>query len=371
MHGFQPCQERRTIFSRITKWNLRLDYEPGRQSCKARRMTKQPTSAPIVVVGAGLSGLIAARMLEENGHASVVFDKAQSVGGRMATRRLTGHAGTVAMLDHGAQFFTARSTEFQAEVDRWMSLGIAREWCRGFGATQDGYPRYCAPDGMNAIAKHLASSVRTAVSTTVRSVRSDGDQLVVATVDGVDHVCRAVLLTPPVPQSLALCDNGPLVLPRDERHALEAVRYARCMALLVTVNQSGLIGAPGGLQLTADTDASFSFIADNQSKGVSATPALTFHANDAFSEVHYDDPDEELVALLVSVAQPYLKRAEVVAVEVKRWRFARPTVTHPQHCLAVHPTPSTSLVFAGDAFGEARVEGAYLSGLAAAQRLIS
>jgi renalase len=334
-------------------------------------MTEHPTSTPIVVVGAGMSGLVAARALAENGHASIVFDKARSVGGRMATRRLTGHGGTVALVDHGAQFFTARSAEFQAEVDEWLSLGIAREWCRGFGATQDGYPRYCAPDGMNAIAKHLASSVRAAVNTTVRSVRTDGDRLVVSTIEDVEHASRAVLLTPPVAQSLALCDNGSLVLPHEERQALEAVRYARCIALLVTVDQSGLIGAPGGLQLTIDMDATFSFVADNQSKGLSTAPALTFHANDELSEIHYDDTDDEVAALLLSAAQPYLKTAEVITVQVKRWRFARPSVTHPQRCLAVHPTSHTSLVFAGDAFGEARVEGAYLSGLAAAQRLMS
>jgi renalase len=334
-------------------------------------MSDHPASPPIVVVGAGLSGLVAARTLEENGYAAVVFDKARSVGGRMATRRLAGQDGTVALLDHGAQFFTARSREFQAEVDGWLSLGIAREWCRGFSAAQDGYPRYCAPGGMNAIAKHLAKSVRTAVDTMVHSVRTDGERLVVTTVDDVEHSSSAVLLTPPVAQSLALCDNGSLVLPTDERCALEAVRYARCIALLVTVNQSGLLDAPGGLQLALDTEATFSFIADNQSKGLSATPALTFHANDEVSEAHYDDPDVELAALLLSAAQTYLKEAMVVTAEVKRWRFARPTVTHPQRCLAVQPTPHTSLVFAGDAFGEARVEGAYLSGLAAAQYLMS
>ncbi len=332
-------------------------------------MTEHPV--PIVVVGAGLSGLIAARTLGESGHSSVVFDKARSVGGRMATRRRLGHEGTLALLDHGAQFFTARSPEFRAEVDGWLSLGIAREWCRGFGANQDGYPRYCAPGGMNAIAKHLATSVRATVNTTVRSVRTDGDRLIVTTDDAVDHACSAVLLTPPVPQSLALCDNGSLVLPRDERNALETVRYARCIALLVTVNQSGLIGAPGGLQLTTEADPTFSFIADNQSKGLSAVPALTFHANDVISETHYDDSDEEVITLLLSAAQPYLDGSDLLNVEVKRWRFARPTVTHPERYLALRPTPNTSLVFAGDAFGEARVEGAYLSGLAAAQRLMS
>ena len=66
----------------------------------------------IIVVGAGLSGLSAARELSSRGHDVTVFDKGRGVGGRLATRR----AGS-AVFDHGAQFFTARSDEFQQQVD--------------------------------------------------------------------------------------------------------------------------------------------------------------------------------------------------------------------------------------------------------------
>lgn len=87
----------------------------------------------VAIIGAGLSGLIAARTLTGAGHQVVVFERARSVGGRLATRRIDG-----ARLDHGAQFFTVRSDEFGAYVDRWRAEGLVREWCRGFTAVEIG-----------------------------------------------------------------------------------------------------------------------------------------------------------------------------------------------------------------------------------------
>jgi predicted NAD/FAD-dependent oxidoreductase len=88
------------------------------------------------------------------------------------------------------------------------------------------------------------------------------------------------------------------------------------------------------------------------------------------SDRHYEDPDDSLLPLLMSEAQRYLDGAGVVSAEIKRWRYARPTVTYPQPCLSIRPSERTQVVFAGDAFGEAKVEGAFLSGLAAAKSVM-
>lgn len=53
----------------------------------------------VVVVGAGIAGLMAAQSLSNSGHDVVVVDKGRSPGGRLATRRIND-----ATLDHGAQF---------------------------------------------------------------------------------------------------------------------------------------------------------------------------------------------------------------------------------------------------------------------------
>ncbi|MEC6988435.1 MAG: FAD-dependent oxidoreductase, partial [Actinomycetota bacterium] len=73
-----------------------------------------------VIVGAGISGLITARRLADAGVSTMVFDKGRSVGGRLATRRIG-----EARLDHGAQFMTARSESFAAQLEDWQQRGLA------------------------------------------------------------------------------------------------------------------------------------------------------------------------------------------------------------------------------------------------------
>jgi renalase len=53
--------------------------------------------------------------------------------------------------------------------------------------------------------------------------------------------------------------------------------------------------------------------------------------------------------------------------QVQRWRYARPITVHSARYLEAQDLPQ--LLFGGDAFGGAKVEGAVLSGKAAAERL--
>jgi renalase len=328
-------------------------------------------SEPILIIGAGLSGLVAANALQQAGERVLVIDKARSAGGRLATRRMAGAGGVTARLDHGAQFFTVRSPDFAELVHEWRRAGIAMEWCCGFSTSSDGYPRYCAEAGMNTIAKYLASTVEVVTDAQVHAV-GGGDAVLSVVTDGDQRwTSNRILLTPPVAQSLTLIDNGWLPVDDDVRASLEAVTYAPCIGLLVTLDGPGAVREPGGMQLDASEHDVWSFIADNQRKGISDVPALTFHANEVFSAANYHADANSLQADLVDAARPFFGSANVVAVEVKKWRYARPLTMHADRCVSVEPVEGTRLVFAGDAFGEARVEGAALSGLAAAQALLA
>ena len=58
----------------------------------------------------------------------------------------------------------------------------------------------------------------------------------------------------------------------------------------------------------------------------------------------------------------------VVETSLARWRYSWVTNPHPDPCLVASDDPP--LLFCGDAFGQPKVEGAALSGLAAADHLL-
>ena len=313
----------------------------------------------VVVVGAGLSGLSAARALQDAGHKVVVLDKGRGLGGRMATRRITSTDGLIATFDHGAQFFTARDETFTSLVAQWISDDVVREWCRGFG-TDDGHSRYVVNNGMTALTKHLAHGIDVRTSTLVFAIKpcsSGAHQWTIVIDDNSRIDCDAVVMTCPLPQSYSITVSTGIELPPE----LLMTDYDRTIGLLAVLDGPSAIPAPGGLQ---NPDEVFSWIGDNQAKGISAIPAVTFHANPAWSLAHWDDSLDEGQALLTQAAQQYLGSANILVSEYKKWRFATPRKIWPESYFAVG-----SLVFAGDAFAGPKVEGAVLSGFAAANYL--
>jgi predicted NAD/FAD-dependent oxidoreductase len=315
----------------------------------------------MVVVGAGLSGLVAARELTASGHDVVVLDKGRGVGGRLATRRIG-----AARLDHGAQFFTARSDDFAAMTQRWIAANIVFEWCRGFTAAGDGYPRYAVHDGMTALAKHLARDLDVRCDTMVFMVRRTAHGWHVVLDDGTVISADGVVVTCPLPQAFSLLVEADVDLPE----VLWRTEYDRTIVLLAVLDRPSAVPAPGGVQHVAGTASSpgYTFIGDNQAKGVSSVPALTMHTDPVWSDAHWDDDGASVLATLRTAAAPWLGDATIVESQVKRWRFATPRTIWPDACWQAPDAPS--LIVAGDAFAGPRIEGAALSGLAAARAVL-
>jgi predicted NAD/FAD-dependent oxidoreductase len=312
------------------------------------------------IVGAGLAGLVAGRDLAARGHDVVLFDKGRSPGGRLATRRIGG-----ATVDHGAQFFTVRSEAFAARVHEWQLTGLVVEWCRGFGPAPDGYPRYRVTGGMNALAKELARPLDVRTSSRVFALRPTAagatrPPWAIVTDDGAATDVDAAVVTCPVPQSFSLVVDSGATLPT----VLRSTDYDRTLALLAVLDGPSAVPPPGGVQQPDDT---FTFVADNEAKGLSDLPALTLHANPEWSAAWWDRPSDEAHAALRALATPWLGASAIVASQLKRWRFATPRAIWPDPCWVAEGVPP--LVLAGDAFAGPRVEGAALSGAAAAAAL--
>ena len=310
----------------------------------------------VVVVGAGIAGLMAAQTLVKNSHDVVVVDKGRSPGGRLATRRIDD-----ATLDHGAQFFTVRDPLFKSHVEKWIASGVVTEWCRGFdSATQnnDGFPRYRGVRGMTDIAKHLANGLDVRCNTLAFSIaRGTTSKWQLKIDDGSVLDADAIIVTCPLPQAYALLVTAGIELPEP----MLRTEYDRTICLLAVLNQSSAIANPGGLQNPDDT---FSFVADNAVKGISSAVALTLHANPQFSLEHWDAPPQDVHDLLLKQAKPWIGDATVVTSQVKKWRRATPLTIWPERHWA-----NEMIVLAGDAFGGPKIEGAALSGLSAANFL--
>ena len=309
----------------------------------------------ILIVGAGMAGLLAAADLQSSGFHSIVVDKGRGVGGRLASRRISS-----ATFDHGAQFITARTPRFAALLNEWKELGLVAEWYRG---TNKEHIYWRGVPSMTAVPKHLSKSLHVRLEMKMAVLKQEGSHWLAIFENGETITANAVLLTAPVPQSLALLDAGGVALEASMREQLEAVEYEPCMAVMAVLNGKSNIPQPG---LVRPESGPVAWIADNQAKGISAISAVTIHATPAFSLEHQDDDRQKVGQYLLEVAAPWLG-SETAEFQIHAWRYARPRHEQDHPCLILNQSPS--LLVAGDAFGGPRVEGAALSGWAAAEVL--
>jgi predicted NAD/FAD-dependent oxidoreductase len=288
----------------------------------------------------------------------LVIDKGRGVGGRLASRRIGG-----ATFDHGAQFMTAKDPRFAAAIDQWRKIGVVEEW---FGSSDErfgNHPRWRGKPTMTAVARNLACNVEVLLEKRIVVLRRDSTGWAAQLESGETFRAGAVLLTPPVPQSLAILKAGESALPPEKEARLDAIEYERCLAVMAVLDGPVRIPPPGGL---APKEGPIAWIADNQRKGVSAAPAVTIHATAAFSLEHWDRDRKEIGRQLLQAAEVLLGTA-VTEFQVHGWRYSKPVRVEESPCLILRESPP--LVLAGDAFAGPRVEGAALSGWAAADAL--
>lgn len=317
-------------------------------------------SVDVLVIGAGLSGVLAASELVKAGKRVLMVEKGRGVGGRMTGRRFGGAA-----FDHGAQFVTARTPRFLETMNEWSRLGVAREWCRGFNPLADGNPRWCGVPAMSALAKHAAQGIALRLETQVSALSLEGSSWCATLKTGGMIRARAVVMTVPVPQALAILSAGSYIMDPKLRSGLEEVEYERCLAVMAILEASSRVPPPGGLSID---EGPIAWIADNQQKGLSTVPCVTIHASPGYSLQHWEDERQSAGVPLLEAAIPWIGTG-VKEYQVHGWRYSKPIQTWAEPCAVVQASPA--LILAGDAFGGPRVEGAALSGWAAAEALLA
>jgi renalase len=322
-------------------------------------MKANSETTDILIIGAGLSGLAAASKLKSMGLSPIIVDKGRGVGGRLANRRFDG-----AVFDHGAQFMTVRDDRFRKTVQTWIKEGIVSEWYRSYPGGSGENPRYRGNPAMTAIAKELAKEQELRLGAMVTSIEEAAESWKVTLENENVIIAKSVIMTPPVPQTLALLHGGKVSIPEPMKARLQSITYEKCFAVMALLDGPSEMTAPG---ILLPEHGPIAWMADNQLKGISALPAVTIHATATYSERNWER-DRELVAQeLVQAAQPHLK-GTIIKHQIHGWRYSKPATTDKDACLVLRNNPC--LVIAGDAFAGPRIEGAVLSGWAAAEALL-
>ncbi len=333
----------------------------------------------VAVIGAGISGLIAARTLRDHGVNVTVFEKSRGAGGRMSTRRIDG--GTT--FDHGAQYFTARDARFKRYVDSWIEQGVVAQWpdpnlgngqrivVLENGITQSeskSEARFVAVPTMNAICKHLAGRLQIRTQTRVTKINNldeDGVELFGDSGDSLGKFDRLIVSTPAGQAAELLVDFPALAQP------ISNIKMNPCWATMVSFENPVTEQWVG-----AFLHGSFlSWTARNSTKPGrrnSTQPNadhLVIHASPEWTTENWQrDPTEVAKMMLAefwrvtgATPQPCLH------LQSHRWMYAIPVDPSEDRCFA---DDSAVVVACGDWASGSRVEGAFLSGMAAAGRIL-
>ena len=334
-----------------------------------RARTTRPLNSPmprIAVVGAGISGLICARTLTDHGYSVTVFEKSRGVGGRMATRRTDDGI----QFDHGAQYFTARDNRFKRYVNSWIHDGIVMPWRGRIVALQDGriksdksrIDRYVATPSMNAICKHLAADLDIRFRTQVLPLKREKNMWRVIDVEENWDAFDMAVVSAPAAQTAELLREAPTLADR----AINGVMQG-CWAVMLAFPRSLELEFAGAFV----HDSPLSWIACNSTKPERPAEPETWilHASAEWTHAHLEESAESIEKQLTqefwkAIGHSWTKTDYSVA---HRWRHAIPTEPLLENCLF---DADMQIAACGDWCAGPRVEGAFLSGAAAAGRVM-
>ncbi len=334
---------------------------------------------PVVVVGAGVAGLACARELARRGVAAVVLERARGVGGRCATRVIEG-----VPVDFGTPLLHARSREFALEIEALPEAGRGTGWparvreprlaCQP-DAYRRGQVRLARHDGVNEFPRHLAAGLDVRTTTRVVALETDGDRLAAVTEDGARLAARWLVLATHLTMTRTLVEPFVTGWPGAAEPLLRLAAPHPVRTLTVMAGYPADAPEPGfDIWYPLEATMVHTLVDDGSKRAEPRPRTLVIQARERFSDARWEMPEgtwaDELMwetaeLLGAWAARPLWRRTH-------RWTCAR---IRPGHVLGeprVLGSPGGAwLGLCGDAFSAVSgVEGAYLSGVALAERIV-
>lgn len=310
----------------------------------------------IAIIGAGISGLTLANQLKSVATITV-FEKARGVGGRMSTRY-----NDQFEFDHGAQYFTARSSEFRKFLQPFIEKGIVAEWMPRLltlSKMQKPYkrdwfePHYTATPRMNSLCKALAGDITLNIGTEIATIEEHHGSWKLTSIrnemfEGFDWVISSA----PVPQTQKLMPRSFIAYDK-----LAKANMIGCMSVMLGLKEA--ITLPFDAAIVKDS--AIEWIAVNNSKpNRKNTASLMVQTSSEWAEEHMEEDLEILKEQLIKevVALTPLKEEQIFHSAIHRWRYADVASSLEENYLI---DTQNKLATCGDWCLGGRVENAFLS----------
>jgi predicted NAD/FAD-dependent oxidoreductase len=316
----------------------------------------------VAIIGSGMAGLSAARVLADAGFGVTVFDKGRQPGGRLATRRVQDW-----VFNHGCQYFTIRDPSFAAAVK-----DVSAPW-----NVSPKRGQFAGVPDMASVAKHMAAGldVRQHAHVTALARRRDGWALRLP--DGAEQVFGRLILAIPAPQAAALLAGQH---PQFEA-LLPRVSLAPCWAVMLgfeappprsameqTMNVPSWPDRMWASWQGGDETPIAWAVRENTRPGAPhSPPAYMFHFSAAWSATHLEDAPNDIIAAVLEGGFAFGSHKPAYAA-AHRWRYALADVPLGEEFLW---DATARLGLCGDWCLAGRLEAAYLSGRALGIRLVA
>lgn len=330
----------------------------------------------ILIIGAGIAATAIVTELVKNISASskttpveiTLAEKSRGFGGRMATRRSAPFE-----FDHGAQFFTARSTAFQQFVDKGIENGSIVEWQARVATFEPGNeldpqiwpePHYVATPTMSSLCKHTLNTLaeqgiinlllQTEVTELCRLTSAEGDYWKAMSGHNPIGDFDLVISTAPSQQTEALFANANF----SDMPSLLSTSHLPCFSLMI-----GLERAPSlNFDFALVKDSPISIIVQNSSKPRRDDSAsLLIHSDNRWARNHWDESTTAIQETLLIELQRIIsiKQEDIAHIDFHRWRYAKTDSSAGKDFLFDR---RLQLAACGDWCLGGRIEDAFLSG---------